>query len=203
MWKIWDVEYKVRREESPEQKETPKPVKGRAPTPAARTPRQDQAEKPVENPKPRPDKPRSEPVVLRAAEEGTEERVRETEPHDNADFGSSSDSDRVRGRRNRSPTPRDHDTESEKEEVAVEPEVDRTARRKRSEMTAEEKARDNYLSREAKRQKKGTTGKTRGYTRRGHVRVIQFDGWVQASGLEADDDPPEGEDLVIFDEEEL
>ena len=47
----------------------------------------------------------------------------------------------------------------------------------------------------------------KGYTRRGgNVRVIQFDGWVQASGLEADNDPPELDDgprLFESDSEEL
>ena len=74
-------------------------------------------------------------------------------------------------------------------------------------MTAEEKARDNYLSREAKRKRKAESAKAKGYTRRGgNVRVIQFDGWVQASGLEADNDPPELDDgprLFESDSEEL
>ena len=116
----------------------------------------------------------------------------------------------VRGRRNTTPSPR-ADTESEKEEVEVEPErvnrPDREDRPKRSEMTAEEKARDNYLSREAKRKRKAESAKSKGYTRRGgNVRVIQFDGWVQASGLEADNDPPELDDgprLFESDSEEL
>ena len=114
----------------------------------------------------------------------------------------------VRGRRNTTPSPR-ADTESEKEEVEVEPErvnrPDREDRPKRSEMSAEEKARDNDLSREAKRQRKAESAKFKGYTRRGgNIRVIQFDGWVQASGLEADNDPPELDDgPQLFDPEEL
>ena len=208
MWKIWDVEYKVRKEESPEPVEapkpveTPKPAKSRAPTPAARS------AKPAEARRPEPEEPRPEPVVLKAAER-TEGRRRE-ETHDDADFGSSSDISVVRGRRNTTPSPR-ADTESEKEEVEVEPErvnrPDREDRPKRSEMTAEEKARDNYLSREAKRKRKAESAKAKGYTRRGgNVRVIQFDGWVQASGLEADNDPPELDDgprLFESDSEEL
>ena len=201
MWKIWDVEYKVRREESPEPEETPKPVgsqraetpkpaKSRAPTPATRA-------KPAES--------RPEPVVLKAADRPEGRRKEET--HEDVDYGSSSDISVVRGRRNTTPSPR-ADTESEKEEVEVEPEVnrpDREDRPKRSEMTAEEKARDNYLSREAKRKRKAESAKAKGYTRRGgNIRVIQFDGWVQASGLEADDDPPELDDgPQIFDPEEL
>ena len=190
------MEYKVRKEESPEPVEapkpveTPKPAKSRAPTPAARS------AKPAEARRPEPEEPRPEPVVLKAAER-TEGRRRE-ETHDDADFGSSSDISVVRGRRNTTPSPR-ADTESEKEEVEVEPErvnrPDREDRPKRSEMTAEEKARDNYLSREAKRKRKAESAKAKGYTRRGgNVRVIQFDGWVQASGLEADNDPPELDD---------
>ena len=207
MWKIWDVEYKVRREESPETVEPPKPAKGRAPTPAARTSiRREKPEKPAEARAKEPEEPRPEPVVLRArAEEAKkEERVEPTKSPGEVDYGSSSEISVVRGRRNTSPSPR-RDTESEKEEILVEPEVDRTertARRKRSEMTAEEKARDNYMAREAKRKRKESAAKAKGYTRRGNVRVILFDGWVQASGLEADEDPPE-ELPRIFDPEDL
>ena len=144
-------------------------------------------------------------MVLKAAERPEGRRREET--HDDVDYGSSSDISVVRGRRNTTPSPR-ADTESEKEEVEVEPEVnrpDREDRRKRSEMTAEEKARDNYLSREAKRKRKAESAKVKGYSRRGgNVRVIQFDGWVQASGLEADEDPPELDDgPQLFSPEEL
>ena len=80
-------------------------------------------------------------------------------------------------------------------------------------MSAEEKKRDNYKAREEKRRRKtaakerqgkGKSGGGKGKSRRskGSIRVVQFDGWIQVCGLEADDDPPEGED-IIFDEEEL
>ena len=69
MWKIWDVEYKVRKGrisgtvEAPKPVETPKPAKSRAPTPAARS------AKPAEARRPEPEEPRPEPVVLRLLKE--------------------------------------------------------------------------------------------------------------------------------------
>ena len=35
------------------------------------------------------------------------------------------------------------------------------------------------------------------------MRVVQFDGWIQASGVEADEDLPEDEEIRFCDDEEL
>ena len=198
IWNIWDAEYKVRKDESPPSEEPPssRPARSRAPTPAPKAPQ--------------------EAVELRESRAAkAEEEQRElsfTPAHDDADFGLESSSESVtRGRRNHSPSPLDDDS---LEDVPVEPEPEGAAvRKRRAEMSAEEKKRDNYKAREEKRRRKtaakerqgkGKSGGGKGKSRRskGSIRVVQFDGWIQASGLEADDDPPEGED-IIFDEEEL
>ena len=201
-WNVWDTEYKVRKDESPpspttrEGSPSPRPARGRASTPAPKELR--------------------EAVELResrAAKEEEEPRELSFTPaHDDADFGLGSSSESAtRGRRNHSPPPPDDDS---LEDVPVEPEPEGAAvRKRRAEMSAEEKKRDNYKAREEKRRRKtaakerqgkGKSGGGKGKSRRskGSIRVVQIDGWIQASGLEADEDPPEGED-IIFDEEDL
>ena len=202
IWNVWNMEYKVRKDESPPSQPTreappsPRSARGRAPTPAPKVTREV-----------------TEPRETRASRaEAEPEELSHTPAHDNADFGleSSSESD-LRYRRNRSPTPAD---DSSQEDVPVEEEepAGTTVRKKRADMSAEEKKRDNYQAREDKRKRKaaakerqgkGAQGKGPSRKRRGAVRVVQFDGWIQASGVEADEDPPEDEEIRFCDDEEL
>ena len=80
-------------------------------------------------------------------------------------------------------------------------------RKKRSEITAEEKFADNYASRERKRHKKASRaeekkgerkprgkGKHKGKPKgSGRILVIRCEGWICASGSAMDKDPPEDE----------
>lgn len=80
-------------------------------------------------------------------------------------------------------------------------------RKKRSEMTAEEKIADNYASRERKRHKRASRaeekkvernprgkGKHKGKPKgSGGILVVRCEGWICASGSAMDEDPPEDE----------
>lgn len=142
-----------------------------------------------------------EPVVLTEGP-GASAPSRREPSDDDSDVRS-----RDRGRRNRSPTPR-------REEPPM--------RKKRSEMTAEEKIADNYASRELKRhkmasraeEKKGERkprgkGKHKGKPKgsvSGGILVVRCEGWICARGSAMDEDPPEDEHpqpVEVADGEEL
>ena len=76
-------------------------------------------------------------------------------------------------------------------------------RKKRSEMTAEEKIADNYASRERKRHKRASRAEEKKGERKprgkgkpkgsGGILVVRCEGWICASGSAMDEDPPEDE----------
>jgi hypothetical protein len=195
MWNIWMAEYEARMSSTPgsakgsKVREKQERAKKEATVEGASRGIKRKADKSQETKEAQEERSgdeAKEPVVLTEGP-GASAPSRREPSDDDSDVRS-----RDRGRRNRSPTPR-------REEPSM--------RKKRSEMTAEEKIADNYASRERKRHKRASRaeekkvernprgkGKHKGKPKgSGGILVVRCEGWICASGSAMDEDPPEDE----------